>query len=238
MIFLVDRDFVSLLPGDIAMTVRRYLIEQDPASVSCSCSLKTLLTTAVAIGASSLPLYAIGYHQGASPVIGAAACFLLGAVISAALSARTLDRTNRDSMRGQRRRLLILFCFSIVWTMVYFRLVAPSVVAALSLEPYLGDIAGNTYAQTLKPIGHITLAFAMWSGFQLMFLHRAVRLRERLSIPNPRGVRGHRESSRRSIRSMVFVLFTVGLGALYPWLLLPCFIAVVLLFCRFQGRLA
>ena len=121
--------------------------------------------------------------------------------------------------------------------MVYFGLVAPTVVAALSLEPEIIGLARNTYAQPLKPISHITLAFAVWGGFQLIFVNRAVQARKRDYALNLPEVGETSELNGAVRRSITLALFTIGLGALYSWLFLPCFIGVVLFFHHSQRRL-
>ena len=190
-----------------------------------------------AIGIASLSLYALDYHHGDWSLVGVSFAITMGALINAIVSGRVLGPTNRYYLRTQYGRMAVTLCFLIAWVVLYFTVLAPAVIATLPSDARALSIADNSYCNPLKPVTHITVAFATWGAFQLTFADRAVRSRRRvlLELPSVAGPSSPKRGNSR--RAQIVVLMGGALAALHPWLLMPSLAVVTHVFVRFQRRL-
>jgi hypothetical protein len=237
LVFLIGRDVASRLPGDTCMKPHADFIGRAYLRKKRCRGTPRLMATVAAIGLSSLPLYIMDYHRGALPILGVGLAVVLGAAINAVFSVRSLDPVNRPYLLPEYGRMLALLGVMVAWSVLYFGLLAPAAAAGLSLEPEVAPLASNTYGNPLKPIAHITAAFAVWGGFQLVFVARACRARRLDDDKDLRVVDELARFDRNRPKSMQLVLMMLALGALYSWLLVPCLFAVIQRFHRYQRRL-
>ncbi len=189
-----------------------------------------------AIGIASLVLYVMDYHQGNWPLTGASLATVMGAMINAGLSGFVLGPGNRYYLRGQYGHMAVVLCLLVAWVVLYFTVLAPAVVPTLTAEPFLLSLADNSYHHPLKPVAHVTIAFTLWSAFQLTFAERTIHARRQMQVETESAASSSRACWRRR-RAQTGALMGVALAELHPWLLIPSLIVAVHLFVRFQRQL-
>jgi hypothetical protein len=190
-----------------------------------------------AIGIASLPLYALDYHHGDRPLFGVSFAVVMGALINAIVSGRVLGPTNRYYLRTQYRQMVVVLCFLVAWALLYFAALAPTVMPILTPKALALSVADNSYCHSLKPVTHITIAFATWGAFQLTFADRAVRARRRVVLEIRPAAGALSPRCGKSRRPQILALMGMALAALHPWLLVPSLAAITTFFVGFQRRM-